>query len=402
MLKKSLLIFTLFASPFLLNALTIDNIVDITYKNNYKLKALEKELEIAKEEINLSSKWNNPILTFGATDLQFEDITRRDKEPMQSQFIGFTQTIPIGEKLETKKKITTNEYEISKYEIEDKKLLYKSKIYEYVYSIKLLEKRVSLFEEFKENSTKLEKLLKELYKYNKASQIEILNIQIMIQELNLKIQNLKSMINTFNLKLEEITYEKIENIEVDINIKNVRLNTDIKSHPKILALIQNSKKFKNLSIFEEEKKNSDLKFSISYFQRDEKFDDYINLSFAIPLSVYGTEDIKSKKAKFKSIQINHQIEDIRLSFKNQIKTLQQNIDDSLKSLTIIEKDILPKFNHLQKILENYNSFNSIKMIDSKSLINNFNEIIKYKQKSINEKERYFTALAKSIYFTKEN
>ena len=40
-------------------------------------------------------------------------------------------------------------------------------------------------------------------------------------------------------------------------------------------------------------------------------------------------------------------------------------------------------------------------MDSKALITNLNEIIKYELKAIDEKEKYFTALAKSIYFSKE-
>ena len=40
-------------------------------------------------------------------------------------------------------------------------------------------------------------------------------------------------------------------------------------------------------------------------------------------------------------------------------------------------------------------------MDSKALINNLNEIIKYELKVVDEKQKYFTALSKSIYFTKE-
>ena len=223
----------------------------------------------------------------------------------------------------------------------------------------------------------------------------------MNQELNLKSQKLKTMLNTINLKLEQITYKKIEDININTNINEIILSKDIESHPKILSLTQVSKKQENISILEKEKKNSDIKVSLTYFQRDEKFEDYINVAFAIPLSVYGSEDIKSRKAKFKTLEINNKLKDMKLTFKNQIKTYQQNINDSLITLNIINKNIIPKFKQLQKVLETYNSFNSYKKVDSKSLINNFNEIIKYRLKAVDEKEKYFSALAKSIYFTKE-
>lgn len=401
MIKKSLLISSIiFANISFANVQSIDSIVENTFKNNYNLKALAESIKGAKEQISLSSKWKNPTLTFGVTDIQFDDITKRDLEPMQATFVGFSQVIPIGEKLETSKKIATNDYQISKYLIEDKKLQYKSEIYNYIYKIKLLEERLSLFKEFKSNTKKLEKLLVQLYKYNKASQVQILNTQIMYQELNLKSQKLQTMLNTINLNLEQITYERIENIDIDTNIKKIKLSTNIQSHPKILSLIQTATKFNNISILEKEKKNSDIKMSLTYFQRDEKFEDYINVAFAIPLSIQGSEDIKSRKAKIKTVEINHKIEDMKLTFSNKIKTFQQNIDDSIFSLNIINS-ILPKFAQLEKVLETYNSFNTSKMIDSKSLINNLNEIIKYKLKTIDEKEKYFNSIAKSIYFTKE-
>ena len=402
MLKKSfiysgLLVLTISS----MYAKSIDDVVVETINQNYSIKALESSINIAQEQIELSTKWKNPILSLGATDIQFDDITKRDLEPMQAQFIGISQVIPIGDKLKIEKKIAQDDYQISKYEVEDKKLQLKSKIYEYIYNIKLLEERLKLFEKYKSNTKKLEKLLKELYKYNKANQAQILKTQIMNQELNLKSQNLQTMINTLNLKLEQITYSKQENIEFDNKLKNIKLNENTETHPKLLSILQVSKKFDNISTLEKEKKNSDIKVNLAYFQRDSKYEDYVNISFAIPLSVRGSEDIKSRKAKFKAMEISHKFKDMKLTFENKIKTFQQNMDDAHITYNIIKKDILPKFNQLQKIIENYNSFSSYKNMDSKALINNLNEIIKYELKVVDEKQKYFTALSKSIYFTKE-
>ena len=109
---------------------------------------------------------------------------------MQSAFIGISQVVPINDKLKTKEKIAKNDYEISKYLLEDKKLEYKSKIYEYVYYIKLVEKRLALYEEFKINTQDsyddFLELCAELKKENK----QILNIEFgnkSLEEMFLKI-----------------------------------------------------------------------------------------------------------------------------------------------------------------------------------------------------------------------
>lgn len=399
MLKKSLVIASFFVITS--NAQTLDNLVNSLLEKNYTLKEINSSTDVLKEQISLSYKWNNPILSFGATDLQLNDITKRDKEPMQAHFVGITQNIPLGDKLEISKNIAVDDYEISKLQLEDKKLELKALVYEYAFKIKLIEERLALFEEFKINTKKLESLLQNLYKYNKASQEQIINTQIMYKELKLNSSKLTRALNSLKLKLENLTYEKIETIDFDTSLEEKNISIDISSHPKILELNKLIEKSSKISSLEEEKKYSDIKMNLTYFQRDEKFEDYVNLSFAIPLSVYGSEDIKATKAKLKSVQLKHKLEDIKFNFKNKIETIKQNLDDSLITFNIIQKEILPKQEELQKILENYNTTLMYKKIDTRVLIKNQNEIIKYKLKAIDEKENYFTSLAKTYYFDKD-
>jgi outer membrane protein TolC len=383
-------------------ATNIDDVVSKAYEKNLTLKTLEKSLDVAKQEIDLATKWKNPTLSFGATDLQFGDFSTRDKEAMQAHFIGFSQVFPIGNKLDTQKDIALNDFEISKLEVEDRKLQFKALIYEYIYNIELIKQRLTLFDEFKTNVKKLEQLLEKLYEYNKATQVQVINSQIMYKELNLKIQTLQTKLNTTILKLEQIVYEKIDNLDIDTNLQRVTLSKDIETHPKLQIIDETIKKFENLSLLEKQKKFSDVNVNVAYFQRDDKFNDYMNISVAIPLAIYGSENIKAAKARFKTIELNQKLEDMKKIFENNIDTLQQKMDDSFITYKIVQEDILPKYSQLQNVLEEYNSTNSYKNIDAKALINNLNEIIKYKLKAIDEKQDYFEALSKSKYFIKDN
>ena len=380
---------------------TIDDVVENTFKKNHNIKALESSINVALEELNLSTKWANPILSYGLSDIQFDDIKARDKEPMQGQFIGISQVIPIGNKIDIKKKIAKNKYEISKYEMEDKKLQLKSKIYEFIFNIKVYKEKLELLEKYKSNTKKLEELLKELYKYNKANQVQILKTQIKYNELNLKIQDLKTMLNTLKYKLEQITYSKYSNIKFQYKIKNLSLISDVKKHPKLLSILEESKMFEEISALEKERKKSDVKVNLAYIQRHSKYEDYVNISVSVPLPILGIEDLKSRKAKFKAMEVNYKYSDMLLVFENKLEILQQNINDSQTSYNIIKKEILPKYEQLQRLIENYISLSSFKNIDSKELINNMNESIKYELKAVDEKQKYFTLLSKSIYFLKE-
>jgi len=399
MLKQSLILILLSA---LVYGKSVDQVVDSMLEKNSSLKAIEQSILFSKEQINLASKWQNPVLNFGATDIQFDDISKRDLEPMQAYFVGFAQVIPVGEKKEIETQIAKNDYELSQLTLEDKKLQLKAKIYEYIYNIKIIEERISLFSKLKQNVHELQKLLEEFYKYNKASQIDIIKVQTLYDELDISEEKLNSNLRTVKLQLEQLTYSKFEDIKINMQLKKVVLENKINTHPKILQLKKSIEKFENTALFEKEMKNSDVKLAVNYFQRDDKFEDYVNVSVSIPLSVYGSEDIKSKKAKHKVQEYKNLLEDSKIQFKNQIEILQNNLNNAFYSYEKLDKSIIPKYNQIQETLESYNRFSSLKQIDSKQLIRNLNELIRYKLKAIDEKQKFFTFFSNSIYFTKVN
>lgn len=373
------------------------DLVNKAYEKNLELKSLESSINIAKKQISVASKYKNPTLSFGATDVWLSDISNRDSEAMQAYFLGISQTLPLNTKLETKASIARNDYVISKLNFDAKKIEFRANIHEYLYNIALLQERIVLYTKLQNNVQDLENLLNELYKFNKAKQTQILKTQVLKDELSLKKIELYNLLQTQTINLEKITYSKFEDFKIDTKLKNIKLETNF-SHPKILALIENEKKFNNISLLEKQKKNSDIKTTLTYFERDEKFEDYVNISFAIPLSVYGTEDIKSKQAKFKTLEIKNKLEDMKFAFEKKIETFQTNINNSIKTHKLIKTSIIPKLYEVQKTLENYNSFSKI---NSSELVKNVNEIIKYEIKAINEKQKYFTSLSKAQYFSKE-
>lgn len=398
MKKSRLLTGLILCSMPLFGIDAIENFLENSYEKNQELKSLESSLEVAKQQIAVAANLTNPTLSFGATDIWLSDISNREAEPMQAYFLGINQSFPLTKKLQTKEEISKSDFQIQKYNIEDKKLKFKSDIALYVYNIALIEQKILLFTKLEDNLLKLENFLEELYKVNRADQNQILTTQILKNEIRVKKLDLFNLLQVQTLNLEKITYTKYENINIDLALENKKLVANLEKHPKLLNIQEQIKKYENMSKLEKQKKNSDLKVSLTYFKRDDKFEDYVNLGFAMPLSVYGTEDINSKKAKFKTLELKNSYEDMKFKIKNDVKIFQANLDSSKKRYKIIKNEILPKLSQMQKNFENYNSF---KKINSTSLVRNVNTIIKYEIEAINEKEKYFTNLAKSYYFTKE-
>ena len=380
----------------LLSAVTIDELVKNTNEHNYDLKSIDKSIGIANYQILLSKKWQNPMLSIGLNDLWINDLTTRDKEAMQASFIGFSQVIPTGSKLEIKEKIAQKDRNIQILNLEDKKLELESKIYEYVYTILLLEKKYELLESYEQNITKLEKLFTSLYKYQKASLNEILNTQISALDIDLQKQNLKNMIDNFYLKLEQITYTKIDKINENINIKNINLLDTNNDHPKFKSLEEMSNKSKNMALFESEKKIPDLTLNVAYFQRDEKFNDYVNVSVSFPLPIYNTENTARLQANMNMNEINDNLEQLKHNFKIQSEILKNTTNNSYENYKLIEEKIIPIKEKIQENIETYNSFDKIKPQES---IKNLNELIVYETKAIDELQKYYEAYSQLIYFT---
>ncbi len=393
-MKKILLCFSL--TVCLLSAVTIDELVKNTNENNYDLKSIDKSIEVANHQISLSKKWQNPTLSLGLNDLWLNDLSSRDKEAMQASFIGLSQVIPTGSKLEIKEKIAQKDRNIQILNLEDKKLELESKVYEYVYTILLLEKKYNLLESYEQNIKKLEALFTSLYKYQKVTQNEILNSQISALDIGLQKQNLKNMIDNSYLKLEQITYTKIDKIDENIDIKKINLLTINQEHPKFKTLEEMANKSKNMADLEAEKKIPDLMLNVAYFQRDSKFNDYVNVSVSFPLPIYDTENTARLQAKMNMNETKDRLEQLKHNFSMQSEILKNSLNSSYTNYYLIEEKIIPIKQKIQKNIETYNSFDKIKPQES---IKNLNELISYETKAIDELQKYYEAYSALLYFT---
>ncbi|MGB7402402.1 MAG: TolC family protein [Arcobacter sp.] len=374
---------------------SLENIINSAIVNNKNLQAIEKSIQIANEQIKLSNKWDNPILTIGANDLQF-DTSRRDLEPMQGQYIGFSQNIPINGKIKLQEEIAMKDKAISNLNYEDAKLKLKSKLIEYLYSIKILENKYLLLNQYQKNIKSLEDLTTSLYESNKSNQSMIINLKTDYLKIEIQKENLQNIIKNNYLKLEEITYEKITSIDVSLDVKELIFSKDISTHPIIKILEQNNEKFNKQAQLEDAKKLSDIKVSAVYFQRDDKYKDYANVSLSIPLAFYGKENIKILQAKIKAREFKDKLDDSKKKFEIKIASLQNDLDSSIKKYKLLKDLIIPLQEENQKTIEKYNS---LELIKSDEILKNLNKIIQNKIAQYDEVKNYFDAYSQAYYYT---
>lgn len=383
-----------FLASSLLSAVTIDELVKNSFEKNYDLKSLNKSIQVASHQIKVSKNWENPMLAFKTNNIGLNKPLSNQKE----YGVEITQVIPIGRTLDIEESIAQKDRNIKVFDLEDKKLELESKIYEYSYNILILEKRYKLIESYLKNIEKLQELYSSLYKYEKASLNEVLNTKVSYLDLKLELDNLKTMIDNLYLNLELISYEKVQNIDENIDIKEINkasIHQEFNlTHPKVQTLQEDSLKYKDMANLEEAKKYSNVTLSVEYMQNQEQ--DYANVTVGIPLPLYKTENVNALKAKLNSNETNDKLDSFLHNLSLQSDIYLNNLNQSARNYRLIQKEIIPLKQKIQENIENYNSFDMVKPQES---IDNLNELITYETKALDEALKYYESYSQLIYFT---
>lgn len=377
----------------LLGAVSIDELVNDSFEKNYDIKSLEKSIEIANHQIAIAKNWENPMIAFKTNEIMFDKPLSNQKE----YGVELSQAIPIGRKLDIEENIAKNDRNIQIYSLEDKKLELESKIYEYSYNILIFEKRYELLNTYQKNLKKLENLNALLQKYEKATLNEVIDTQISSLDLKLEQENLKNSIDNLYLNLEQITYKKVDSITQNLDIKRVdkeKATSNLSSHPQVKTLEENSTKYSQMASLEDAKKFSSVTLSLEYMQNKEQ--DYGNVTVAIPLPIYKTENVNRIKAKLNANETNDKLDSLLHNLSLETQIYVNNLNQNVRNYEVIQKEIIPLKQKIQKNIENYNSYEKSNPQDS---IKNLNELITYELKALDEVQKYYENYSKLIYYS---
>ncbi|WP_152020767.1 TolC family protein [Aliarcobacter butzleri] len=377
----------------LLGAVSIDELVNDSFEKNYDIKSLEKSIEIANHQIAIAKNWENPMIAFKTNEIMFDKPLSNQKE----YGVELSQAIPIGRKLDIEENIAKNDRNIQIYSLEDKKLELESKIYEYSYNILIFEKRYELLNTYQKNLKKLENLNTLLQKYEKATLNEVIDSQISSLDLKLEQENLKNSIDNLYLNLEQITYKKVDSITQNLDIKRIdkeKATSNLSSHPQVKTLEENSTKYSQMASLEDAKKFSSVTVSLEYMQNKEQ--DYANVTVAVPLPIYKTENVNRIKAKLNANETNDKLDSLLHNLSLETQIYVNNLNQNVRNYEVIQKEIIPLKQKIQKNIENNNSFEKSNPQDS---IKNLNELITYELKALDEVQKYYENYSKLIYYS---
>jgi len=370
-------------------AQTIETLIQKAYENNYNLKAMDKEVEISKQNSISSREWDNPTLSLGLSDLQLDDMTNRKKEPMQTQFIMLTQNIPLNNKKALSYDISIEKEKLSSINKDIQKAKIASIITTLSYKTLLQDKFLHLLEKKVANLKKM----KSLTRAYQMDAEQSLFIELEMLKLQNKKESIKEKRESLLKTIEKLTLLEVVRIDESLDVKDIS-DLDISNHPKVKLLEQQIEVAKKESKLNKAKKVSDIKVSGGYYQRDAR-DDYMNISFSMPLAIGESENVEIVKSKIKIKKLQLLLKDTINSFENDIKILKQKEDKAIKNHDRYKKSFIPKQRKIIRLIKQKSSLNKATMID---VLKAKNSLFTLQELALKEIGEYFEAYGKLRYY----
>jgi outer membrane protein TolC len=391
---KNILITTLIFSSYA-SGITLDNLIALAKKKNFIIQEQNRSIEKTLYDTKLSTVWENPVLGIGVNDIQLDDVSARDLEAMQTQYISYTQSIPTNGKLNLQKDISVYDTKITTLQRDDSILKLVSTVRNYAYKIATVEKKIAVLNNYMLNLTKQKEIANVLYDNGKINQGDVVKIELKFYKLVLKKSNFEYQKEKYYIALENLVYTKVDSIEeLSLEYKEdigIQYND---THPFVASIKEQLNQEDKKIAYEQSKKIDDLKFSVSYNQR-EAFEDYLSFSISIPLAIQGRENLKVAKQKINKDQKLDTLEGIEQKFKTDIADLSKKAQNSQHNLNTITNNLLPLTEKLQELFELHSSTN---MMGSLSMYDAVNEKYELELMKYDELEIYFETVSRLAYY----
>ena len=376
------------------SAITLDTLIALGLKQNYTIQEKNKSIEKSLYDTKLSTVWANPVIGIGVNDIQLDDASSRDLEAMQTQYISYTQSIPTNGKLDIKKDISIYDTKVKTFLLDDYRLKLQSTIKNYAYKVTIIENKIKVVDKYIANLHKQKDIANVLYDNGKIKQGDIVKIDLKLYKLEIKRNNFEYLKEKYYIALENLVYRKIDSIEVDLKDTNFSRVDYNANHPFIASIKEQLAQEDKKIAYEDSKKIDDVKFTVSYNQR-ERFEDYLSFNVAIPLSIQGSEDLKVAKQKIAKHQKMDTLAIAEQQFKTDIADLSKKATKSQRNVNIITNNLLPLNEKLQELFELHSSTN---MMGSLSMYEAVNEKYELELIRYDELEIYFDAASKLAYY----
>ena len=331
-------IYTIVVLSLSLQAHTLQETIDYSIQNNYQLQILEEESSIINEQKKIESFWNDPILKVGINDIQGDKPFSRNLEAMQNQFVTYSQTIPLSEKLEVASDIEEEKKRVVAQKAEALKVNIAFGVRKSFIDVANAKKTLRILDNYISFLNTPMNLLINLSAVERNSVDKYIKTQLLQKLYQLQRENALQRIEIAKENIELIGNFKIDTFSDNVVIKRYEeqsletLLSKIEEENPQLEMVTALKDVANKGIeLAREKEQADITVTGGYYQRFDR-NDYVSFSVAYPLYTHGKQERQKVQAmKRATIQ--------ELTYKQTKIQLEQGLKIALHELKALHQEV---------------------------------------------------------------
>ncbi|MGB5966625.1 MAG: TolC family protein [Sulfurimonadaceae bacterium] len=335
--------------PLLLSAATLDTIIEKTLASHNSLQAIEERLHAEAYQISATRNFANPEISFAINDIQFDDVTDRSREAMQTTSVSLKQKFPSFGKRDaaTQKSRATKRFIASTLEEAKVKLVEEIKIT--AYAIWEVKEELDIIQEYIEVTRQNIELNTAYSATRSNSHMGIMSAELTLSQLKIKSSRYESRRKALFAKLSYLAGESIEELEIDLSVQ------EPKAVSFYAAQLVNNKAYKakatQVQVAQSEVEVKDLEgkvdpyLQVGYYYRQE-YQDYMNISFGMALPIYGSERDKTESARKVALSASWESQDYLERLKGKLGGQYAQLEDAYAIYKIINDESMPQLEHM--------------------------------------------------------
>ena len=348
------IILVILVSMSIIHAENIQQLIRKGIESHPSLQSIEKRLSAMDEKISLSQNFDNPDLSFTVNDMQFENFSRRDLEPMQYQSINFKQKFPWFGKLDAQKKYTQAQKDVIFNSYRAAKIKLAEEIRMTVYTIKEIEERIHIVKQYIEVTKQNIDLYNSYASTQSKSHTSSMNASLLLTKVQIKEANYKSLLDSQKAKLKYLVQHKVHTISSRLHMTKPKTLhyylTKLENNPIYqMTLSQKDVAWANRDI-QNLDKTPDPYVKVGYFNRAE-FNDYASITIGASIPLYGSEELKTEAAHKEALAAASASLDYKSALQSDIETMYAKLIEAYTIYNILEKETLPQLEHMFELTQ---------------------------------------------------
>ncbi len=335
--------------PLLMSAATLESIIDKALTSHTSLEVIQERLNAEDYSISATRNFYNPEIAFGLNDIQFDDITDRAREPMQTASVNIKQKIPSFGKRDAnteRSRAVKNKIALS---LEEAKVKLVEAIKVTAYEIWEVNEELAIIQEYIA-VTKQNIDLNTAYSATRDnSHMGIMSAELTLSQLKIKKSRYSSRRKSLFAKLAYLAAEEVSDLDITLSVHEPRpysfyrarlgenLSYSVKASEVLVA--QRDVKVKD------SEGDVDPYVQVGYYYRQE-FKDYVNVSFGMALPIYGSESDKREGARKVALSKSAASQDFMLRLKGELSGRYAELEDAYAIAKILTDESMPQLEHM--------------------------------------------------------